>query len=123
KEVVKKEIEYRDIVKEITVEKPIKQSEFASLEELKKWLAEKSVTKSIFFFVTSNGTQASSNKYDCDDYALDLQKRALEDGYLMSTSIIEKQGQQHMINLATIGNDVYYIEPQTDEVWFYCNRD
>ena len=123
KEVVKKEIEYRDIVKNVIVEKPIKQSEFASLEELKKWLAEKSVTKSIFFFVIPDGTQASSNKYDCDDYALDLQKRALEDGYLMSTSIIEKQGQLHMINLATIGNDVYYIEPQTDEVWFYCNRD
>ncbi|MFC1990060.1 response regulator [Chloroflexota bacterium] len=123
KEVVKKEIEYRDIVKEVTVEKPIKQSEFASLEELKKWLAEKSVTKSIFFFVIPDGTQASSNKYDCDDYALDLQKRALEDGYLMSASIIEKQGQQHMINLVTIGNDIYYIEPQTDEVWFYCNRD
>ncbi len=123
KEVVKKEIEYRDIVKNVIVEKPIKQREFASLEELKKWLAEKSVTKSIFFFVTPDGTQASSNKYDCDDYALDLQKRALEDGYLMSASIIEKQGQQHMINLATIGNDVYYIEPQTDEVWFYCNRD
>jgi DNA-binding response OmpR family regulator len=123
KEVVKKEIEYRDIVRNVVVEKPIKQREFASLEELKKWLAEKSVTKSIFFFVTSNGTQASSNKYDCDDYALDLQKRALEDGYLMSASVIEKQGQLHMINLATIGNDVYYIEPQTDEVWFYCNRD
>ena len=123
KEVVKKEIEYRDIVKNVIVEKPIKQREFASLEELKKWLAEKSVVKSIFFFVTPNGTQASSNKYDCDDYALDLQKRALEDGYLMSASVIEKQGQLHMINLATIGNDVYYIEPQTDEVWFYCNRD
>ncbi|MFC2041100.1 PleD family two-component system response regulator [Chloroflexota bacterium] len=123
KEVVKKEIEYRDIVKEVTVEKPIKQSEFASLEELKKWLAEKSVTKSIFFFVTPDGTQASSNKYDCDDYALDLQRRALEDGYLMSASIIEKQGQLHMINLATIGNEVYYIEPQTNEVWFYTYRD
>jgi len=124
---VERQIEYRDVVrevvKEVTVEKPIKQREFVSLEELKKWLAERSVTKNIFFFVTPDGTQASSNKYDCDDYALDLQKRALEDGYLLSTSIIEKQGQLHMINLATIGNAVYYIEPQTDEVWFYANRD
>ena len=123
KEVVEKEIEYRDIVKEVMVEKPIEQSEFSSKEELEKWLAEDDGKTTVYFFTTPDGTEASSDKYDCDDYAIDLQKRALKDGYLMSTSIIEKQGQLHMINLATIGNDVYYIEPQTDEVWFYCNRD
>ncbi|MFC1861807.1 response regulator [Chloroflexota bacterium] len=123
KEVVEKEIEYRDIVKEVTVEKPIEQSEFSSKEELEKWLAEDDADKTVYFFVKADGTGASSDKYDCDDYALDLQKRALKDGYLMSTSIIEKEDQLHMINLATIGNDVYYIEPQTDKVWFYANRD
>jgi len=122
-EVVRTEIEYRDIVKNVIVEKPIEQREFASLEELKKWLADKSATKSVFIFVTPEGTQVSSNKYDCDDYALELQKRALEDGFLMSATIIEKGDQLHMINLAVIGNDVYYIEPQTDEVWFYAYRD
>ncbi len=123
KEVVKKEIEYRDIVKNVIVEKPIKQREFASKEELEKWLAEKAAGKSIFFFVGPDGTNVSSDKYDCDDYALDLQKRALNDGYLMSATVIEKGDKLHMIDLVTIGNDVYYVEPQTNEVWFYCNRD
>jgi len=123
KEVVEKEIEYRDIVKEVTIEKPIEQSEFSSKEELEKWLAEDNTEKNVYFFVRADGTEVSSAKYDCDDYALDLQKRALKDGYLMSASVVEKGDQLHMINLATIGNDVYYIEPQTDEVWFYANRD
>ncbi len=123
KEVVKKEIEYRDIVKEVTIEKSIEQREFPSKEELENWLAEDDGEQTIYFFVTPDGTEGSSGKYDCDDYALELQRRASKDGYLMSATIIEKHGQPHMINLVTIGNDVYYIEPQTDEVWFYCNLD
>ncbi len=123
KEVVEKEIEYRDIVKEVTVEKPIEQREFTSKEELVEWLAEDDDTIKVYFFTRTDGTEASSDEYDCDDYALELQKRALRDGYLMSTTIIEKEGQPHMINLATIGNEIYYIEPQTDEVWFYAYLD
>ena len=94
-----------------------------ALKELENWLAEDDGEKTVYFFVTPDGTEGSSDKYDCDDYALELQRRASKDGYLMSATIIEKQDQLHMINLATIGNDVYYIEPQTDEVWFYCYRD
>ncbi len=127
KEVVKKEIEYRDVVrevvKEVTVEKPIEQTEFSSEEELKKWLAEDDAKTTVYFFVRADGTEGSSDKYDCDDYALALQRRASKDGYLMSVTIIEKNDQPHMINLVTMGNDVYYIEPQTDEVWFYSNLD
>jgi len=123
KEVVEKEIEYRDIVKEVMIEKPIEQREFVSKEELENWLAEDDGETTIYFFITPDGTTGSSDKYDCDDYALDLQQSALKDGFLMSATIIEKGDQLHMINLAVIGNDVYYIEPQTDEVWFYAYRD
>jgi DNA-binding response OmpR family regulator len=123
KEVVEKEIEYREVVKEVTIEKPIEQREFASKEELENWLVEDDGGKSVYFFVRADGTEASSDKYDCDDYALELQRRATKDGFLMSVTIIEKDDNPHMINLVTIGNDVYYIEPQTDEVWFYCNLD
>lgn len=127
KEVVKKEIEYRDVVrevvKEVTVEKLIEQREFSSEEELKKWLAEDDTETIVYFFVRADGTEVSSDEYDCDDYALELQQRASRNGYLMSVTIIEKNDLPHMINLATIGNDVYYIEPQTDEVWFYSHLD
>jgi hypothetical protein len=122
--IVEKEIVHEvEVVKEIIVEKPIEQREFSSKEELDKWLAEDDEEKSVYFFVRADGTEGSSDKYDCDDYALEMQRRASKDGYLMSATIIEKEDQLHMINLATIGNNVYYIEPQTDKVWLYCNLD
>ena len=129
--VVEKQIEYqigyvdviREVVKEVTVEKPTEQREFSSKEELEEWLAEDDDVETVFFFVADSGTERSSNEYDCDDFALDLQSRASKDGFLMSVTITRKQGQYHMINLVTIGNDVYYIEPQTDEISFYCNLD
>ena len=123
KEVVKKEIEYRDIVKEVIIEKPIQQREFTSKEELVNWLAEDDAETTVYFFVTTDGTTGSSDEYDCDDYALELQQRASKDGFLVSVTITEKNDQPHMMNLATIGNEVYYIEPQTDEVSFYCYLD
>ncbi len=125
--IVEKEIEYRDVVrevvKEVTIEKLKEQSEFSSQKELEKWLAEDDAETTVFFFVRADGTEGSSIEYDCDDYALELQQRASKDGFLMSVTIIKERGQPHMINLATIGNDVYYIEPQTDEVWFYSHLD
>ncbi len=125
--IVEKQIEYRDVVrevvKEITVEKPRELKEFSSQEDLEKWLAEDDTETTVFFFVVDDGTEVSSDEYDCDDFALALQRRASKDGFLMSVTITQKNNQPHMINLATIGNDVYYIEPQTDEVWFYSHLD
>ncbi len=127
KEIVKKEIEYRDVVrevvKEVTVEKLIAQREFSSKEELEKWLGQDDTDEYIFYWVDDKGVPRTSDQYDCDDYALQLQQRASEDGFLMSVSIVQKPAGPHMINLATIGNDVLYIEPQTDEVWFYSHLD
>ncbi|MFC2070467.1 response regulator [Chloroflexota bacterium] len=123
KEVVKTEVEYRDIIEEVIVERPIEQREFATKEELGGWLAEDDPKGVSFNFVDSDGNKLSSDEYDCDDYALALQRRASKDGYLMSVTTTMKNNQLHMINLAIIGNEVYHIEPQTDEVQFYCNLD
>ncbi len=112
-----------EVVKEVVVEKLGEQREFSSKEELEKWLAIDDVDESIYTFIRADGTTGSSDKYDCDDYALELQRRASKAGYLMSATIIEKGDDLHMINLAMIGNNAYYIEPQTDEIWLYCNLD
>jgi hypothetical protein len=58
-----------------------------------------------------------------------MQQKALSEGYIMSFEIIDGEEYNglfsiplpseqvlHAINLAVIGNDVYYIEPQTGEV-------
>jgi len=124
-------IEYRDaihyvdreVIKEVIVEKPIELREFTSLEELRAWLAEDDTDEYVYLWAGKDGICRLSDKYDCDDYALQLQRRAAKSGFLISTTIIEKRGRPHMINLACIGNDIYYIEPQTDQVWFHSHKD
>jgi len=124
-------IEYRDVIhyvdreviKEVMVDRPIELHEFASVKELRAWLAEDDTDEYVYLWAGRDGVCQASDKFDCDDYARQLQCRAAESGFLLSITIVTEQGRPHMINLACIGNDIYYIEPQTDQVWFYCNKD
>jgi len=96
--------------------------EFQSLDELKSWLAEDN-TNAIHLISGEyawEGTWVDPD-YDCDDYATTLMRNALEDGYLVSTQI--SVFTQHMLNSTIIGNRIYFIEPQTDEVWLSGYRD
>jgi hypothetical protein len=113
----------REVVKEVLVEKPVEFRQFNSLEELEAWLAEDDTNEYVYLFAGKDGVCRPSDKYDCDDYALQLQLRAANSGFLISVTVIKEQGKPHMINLACIGNNIYYIEPQSDKVWFYCRRD
>jgi len=124
-------VEYRDIIhyvdreviKEVIVEKSIELGEFTSVAELRAWLDEDDTDEHVYLVAGEDGVLRPSDKYDCDDYALQLQSRAAKSGFVMSVTIIEKQDKPHMINLASIGNDIYYIEPQTDQVWFHSHKD
>ena len=104
---------------------PVDLRNFKDLGELKQWLAAVAMNTTTIFF------QLPDAPVDCDDYALDLQRKALADGYILSFQVISRseynavfQGELppgqglHAINLAIIGNSVYYIEPQTGEVAF-----
>jgi hypothetical protein len=102
---------------------PATPSHFSSLEELRQWLvAVDTKTTTIYF-------QYPEAMVDCDDYALDLQRQALADGYIISFEIIGRSeynalfstelsptSSLHAINLAVIGNEAYYLEPQTGEI-------
>lgn len=83
--------------------------QFTSVEELKAWLASNDI----------NEREYIPDTYDCDDFAQDLMKAALEDGYLVSTELWSI----HMLNSTIIGNDIYTIEPQTDAVQFVGELD
>ena len=106
----------------VTVEELIKLREFASLEELKSWLAEDNTDECVHLVVGEDGSYRLDVEY-CDMYALQLQRQVARSRFLMSTTIIEEQGKPDMINLGCIGNDIYHIDPQIDEVWFYCHKD
>jgi hypothetical protein len=88
--------------------------EFESLDELKAWLAEDDSNTTLYIF----GSGCIAN-YDCDDFAAALVYNALCDGYAVSLQI---EG-NHMLNSTVIGNEIYFIEPQTDEVWLWGYRD
>lgn len=91
-----------EVVIEKTIEVPLELREFGSLDELKTWMP------SLYIF---GG--------DCDDYSLYLVELAHQDGYEMSTQITGT----HMLNSTIIGNDIYFIEPQTGEIWLWGYTD
>jgi hypothetical protein len=88
--------------------------EFKSVDELKAWLAQDDTESTLYIF----GAGCMSD-YDCDDYAVALVYNALADGYSVSLQV---EG-NHMLNSAVIGNEIYFIEPQNDEVWLWGHRD
>ena len=88
--------------------------EFESLDALKAWLAQDDTDHAIYIF----GSGCLIN-YDCDDYAVALVYNALQAGYSVSTEIAG----DHMMNSTIIGNEIYMIEPQTDEVQLWGKRD
>lgn len=119
-------VEYIERVKRV----PVELRSFSNLEELKQWLVEVGMKTTMVYFQSPNGT------VDCDDYAIALQQLALADGYLISLEVIQTSEYNglfknselpphslHAINLAIIGNDAYYIEPQTGEVVFAVHLD
>ena len=103
---------------------PVNVHHFSSLEELTNWLdSQNNITT---FYLCNDDIIL-----DCDDYANELQRRALEDGYIMSFQVIDAEKYNdlfemnsiplntlHAINLVLIDNGAYYIEPQTGEIRF-----
>ena len=118
-------VEYIERVKRV----PVELRNFSDLGELKQWLEDEMNVTVIRF-------QLSNTEVDCDDYALEMQNRALADGYIISFELtgrseynalfsteLPSSQSLHAINLTIIGHDVYYIEPQTDEVVFVAQLD
>ena len=129
--IVYKQVE-NPVVKEVEVPRPL--LHFENTNDLKQWLSNVNLIEIGFNVVDQNNNNIT--KFDCDDYARSLQDKALQDGYIISFEVIrsaeynslfrEKKipvGAIHGINSAIIGNEVYYIEPQTKEIVFVANID
>ena len=119
------EKEYVDVIHRV----PVELRNFTNRTELEQWLEERNQLTSIRF-------RQKDIIIDCDDFALELQQAALADGFIISFEIINSreynelfstqlpEGQAlHAINLSIIGNDVYYIEPQTSEIVYAAYLD
>ena len=100
------QIDTEPLVVTEVVEIPVELKEFSGEAHLAHWLAQRDSTIRI-----KSGTDF--NSFDCDDYARQLVSQARRDGYDIG---IELDG-NHILNNTIIGNDLYFIEPQTGEHW------
>ena len=111
------------VIAEMEKNVPQKFREFKDLAELTEWLEKNGLP--IRLIADKDGridlvNPKSTSQYDCDDYAEDLQRKALEQGFLMSQQLIingkiygvkvSENTEPHMGNLTVIGNNIYYIE-------------
>ncbi len=117
-----------------TVEIPRPLTYFENIDALRQWINNVNQVQIGFNVVDQNNHNLT--KFDCDDYARNLQDKALRDGYIISFEVIRASEYNstfkekkipsnaiHAINSAIIGNEVYYIEPQTKEIVFVANID
>ena len=114
---------------EVIVEVPMGLRNFENTEELEKWLEDNYVDHAVMLYM-------GVKKFDCDDYALRLIKDAKADGFQLWFQVlppsykrpdtgerITKSNEAHALCSAIIGNELYFIEPQTDEYWFVAEVD
>ena len=100
--------------------------QFGSLEELEEWLVFDDTNEYLIMKADEEGVISFSGV--CEDYAMQLQERALADGYKMSFYYVDRiemwqrfrvrleRGKAHAMNLTIIGNYIYIIEPATDGI-------
>ena len=123
--IVERDVE-RVVVREVIMQVPREINEFKDLEELKEWAEVNSMSL----------VMGLHENWDCDDYAEGMRERAMAQGYIMSIcpvylgKVFDKQVEPvrwnvpaHMGNITMIGNDIYYIEPQTGKVVWVLYRD
>ncbi len=89
--------------------------EFASWDELSQWQAAQYLDLQVL---------GKQKNWICVDYALEMQQRAWQDGYQMSTeNLIDPDGKAgHAICSTWIGDMCYYLEPQDVKSWIGAQR-
>ena len=115
-------IEEKKVEVQIIKEVPRKLRYFTSTDELEVFLEESLVDHTIY----SRGGVIVFNTYDCEDYAIALRNEANDKGYYMNIQMVRNYKRPdtgeylvfHALNSIIIGNEIYYIEPQTDGYWF-----
>jgi hypothetical protein len=99
--------------------------EFNSVDEAQTWLDANHLPTVIFVGATGEAIlnpTAQDNRYNCNDYAQDLQEKALRDGYLLTycpvmngrvweTFNVTDVLACHIGLIARIGDNYYYVEP------------
>ncbi len=94
--------------------------QFASEDELRNWVKNHKLSVVIFSGQSLRGGP-SDPRYDCDEYAEDYRRLAERDGFVLGICPVNcgnvwgvhviDVANNHVGNLAQIGNTYYYVEP------------
>lgn len=120
----------KEVEVEVVTEVPAKLRYFADTDELEKFLEESDADRSIYIKMTKEGViDLTLATYDCEDYAMALRDQAQKAGYQMNVQavwryrrpdtneLITSGNEGHALNSTIIGNEMYFIEPQSDDYW------
>ena len=109
-----------EVIKEVVVFREL--TDWDSIEELVTFLEQDDTDQRIVLKAGDDGIIKFNGQ--CEDYALQLRNRAMAQGKYLSIIVIEVEGNRyHALCMARIGNEFWYIEPQTDECWLFCYLD
>ena len=109
------------------IEVPAKIRDWDGLEQLEEFLKEDDTDRHIILTADRQGNINLNGQ--CEDYALQLRDRAVATGRYLSLEVLDsreymkwygqalKANEYHAICMARIGNEFWYIEPQTDKHW------
>lgn len=104
------EIEYKyvEVKVPVNVNVPVytKPQYFSNLNELSTWVNN--------WTLNIEGGVFDIKGFDCDDYSIHMVTDAALDGYIIGFVI--DTARKHMLVAAIIGNDIYFIEPQTKAI-------
>ena len=105
-------VEYIEVEKEV----PVELKQFESEEALIEWLD----------IDRTNDLPYIKDVFECEHFAQTLMKNTLRGGHHMSFQVLKNYRRPdtkefiegpHVINSTIIGNYIYFIDPQTDELW------
>ncbi len=116
--VEKKVIEKVPVIEYVEVEKevPSELKQFESEEALIEWL----------HIDKTDELPYMKDLFECENFARTLIRHSLEDGHHMSFQVLRNYTRPdtnefirgpHAINSTIIGNNIYFIDPQTDDFW------
>jgi len=129
-----------EVIKEIPVEVvrkvPTNLRYFKDTDELEKFLEESDADHHAYIKATKDGIiDLSLSTYDCEDYAIALRNHAHAKGFHMSIQtvwhyrrpdsgeLVTRYYEGHALNSTIIGNEMYFIEPSTDDYWLAASLD
>ena len=112
-------------------------SDWESVEELKTFLEEDNTDSKVYLVPKKVGNAwvfDLTMNYDCEDRAFHLRDVAESKGKRLSVELLYhteyfrwygrvSKYRYHAINKAFIGNEVRFVDPETDRIWKVANLD